>query len=72
MIATTVDSQLRSVEDALLHKFEGRVPRAKICSEFEASREQFRNVRIRQYVPVLVQHDTTARLRRLPEQANPS
>jgi hypothetical protein len=65
VITSTEDSQLHSVEDALLHKFEGRLPRAKITSEFQASQAQFRDARIRSYVPVLVQHDASARLRRL-------
>jgi hypothetical protein len=66
MIATTEDSQLRSIEDSLQHRFEGRLPATQVHREVEASRQQFQDARIRTYVPVLVQREALMRLRRLP------
>jgi hypothetical protein len=43
----TEDSQIRSVEDSLLRRFDGVVSHATVHAEVEASRERFRDARIR-------------------------
>jgi hypothetical protein len=66
VIERTEDSQLHSIEDALVRVFHGRVPDATIHAELEASRAHFRDARIRTFVPVLIHRETVDRLRRLP------
>lgn len=57
-------AQLRSVEEALLHKFGNRIPPETICAEVQRTATAFRDARVRTFVPVLIQHDVTSRLRR--------
>jgi hypothetical protein len=66
MIDRTEDSQLHSIEDALVRAFRGRISDATIHAELEASRAHFHDARIRTFVPVLIQRETVERLRRLP------
>ena len=66
MIERTEDSQLHSIEDALVRAFHGRIADATIHAELEVSRAHFRDARIRTFVPVLIQRETIDRLRRLP------
>jgi hypothetical protein len=63
----TEDSQIRSVEDSLLRKFDGRLSEEMVHAEVEATRAMFRDARIRTYVPVLIQREAVMRLRRLPQ-----
>lgn len=63
MLERNEESQIRSVEDSLLRRFEGRVPRTTVQSEVAATFQSFRDARIRTYVPVLVQREATNRLR---------
>ncbi len=69
VLERTEESQLRSIEDALLRRFEGRVPPATVRAEVRASKELFSDARIRNFVPVLVQREAAMRLRRLPARA---
>lgn len=55
---------MRSVEPALLRKFEGRVIRETICEEVQRPRTRLGNARIRTFLPVLVQNVATDTLRR--------
>jgi hypothetical protein len=63
----TEDSQIQSVEESLIRRFDGRVAEARVHAEVQATRELFREARIRTYVPVLVQREAAVRLRRLPQ-----
>jgi hypothetical protein len=65
VLQVTEESQIRSVEDSLLRRFDGMVPQAKVHAEVEASRALFRDARIRTYVPVLIQREAAVRLRSL-------
>ncbi len=56
-------TQMRSVEQALLRKFEGRVDRDTICAEVQRRTADLADARIRSFVPVLVQHAVTDALR---------
>ncbi len=57
-------AQMRSVEQALLRKFEGRLDRETICAEVRRRKASFADARIRSFVPVLVQRAVTDALRR--------
>jgi hypothetical protein len=67
LLEVTEDSQVRSIEDSLLRRFDGVVPQATVHAEVEASRAHFRDARIRTYVPVLIQREAAGRLRRRPQ-----
>ncbi len=66
MLQVTEESQIDSVEDALHRKFDAIVSPAKVHAEVQATRNSFRDARIRTYVPVLIQREVAVRLRRLP------
>lgn len=57
-------AQLRSVEDALLRKFEGRFGRDEICAEVQRTQSGFSSARVRTFVPVLIQRAVSESLRR--------
>ena len=67
MLQVTEDSQIRSVEDALLRRFDGLIPRGDRACRGRGSRAHFRDARIRTYVPVLVQREAAGRLRKIPQ-----
>jgi hypothetical protein len=64
-MATVLDetAQLRAVEQALARKFFGRVEDERIHREVEIGMIEFREARIRTYIPVLLQKRVTDRLR---------
>jgi hypothetical protein len=67
VLERTEESQIRSVEDALVRRFDGRVPAATVHAEVKASRELFDDARIRSFVPVLIQREAAMRLRKFPQ-----
>ena len=67
MLHVTEESQIRSVEDALHRKFDAIATPATVHAEVVASLDIFRDARIRNFVPVLVQREAAVRLRRLPQ-----
>jgi hypothetical protein len=69
VLQVTEESQIRSIEDSLLRRFDGMVPQARVHAEVEASRAMFRDARIRTFVPVLIQREAAVRLRSLPRGA---
>jgi hypothetical protein len=63
-IAADETTQLRLVEQQLLRAFAGRVPDEDICREVSAGMSDFRDARIRTFIPVLLQKRVADRLRR--------
>jgi uncharacterized protein (DUF4415 family) len=57
-------AQLRSVEEALIRKFEDRIGREEICAQVQRTSADFADARVRNFVPVLIQHAVTDALRR--------
>ena len=57
-------AQLRSVEEALIRRFEGQVSPDVICAEVARMRERFKSARVRTFVPVLIQNAVRDQLRR--------
>jgi hypothetical protein len=66
VLAMTEESQLRSIEEALVRNYGERLPQDRIHAEFEAARAAFADARIRNFVPVLIQRDAADRIRKLP------
>lgn len=56
-------AQLRAVEEALARKFSGQIADEQIHHEVEVGISEFRDARIRTYIPVLLQKRVTDRLR---------
>lgn len=59
-------AQVRLVEQALLRKFEDRVPAPVISYEVDAGMREFSGARIRTYVPILLHKLVVDRLREHP------
>ena len=67
MIDRNEDSQVRTTQQALLRAFDGQLPAVRIAEEIEAARAQFKDARIRTYVPVLIERSAKQRLRKLAQ-----
>jgi hypothetical protein len=61
-----MDDQLHRVADRLGSKYGDRAGGSEIESAVFAEAERYRDARIKQYIPVLVQHAVQERLRRRP------
>lgn len=55
-------SQLRSVEAALVEKFPA-IPAERVAAEIDRALHSYDGAKIRNFVPVLVQHEVTDTLR---------
>ncbi|HEX3705797.1 MAG TPA: hypothetical protein VHV76_04125 [Mycobacteriales bacterium] len=62
MIERTEESQVRIAQQALLRAFGGRLPAVRIAEEVEAARAQFKDAKIRTFVPVLIERSAKQRL----------
>jgi hypothetical protein len=62
-IAADETTQLHMVEQQLLRTFAGRVPDEDIYREVSAGMNDFRDARIRTFIPVLLQKRVADRLR---------
>jgi hypothetical protein len=63
VLQVTEESQMRSVEEALHRRFDATASPAKVHAEVAACLDSFRDARIRNFVPVLVQREAAGRLR---------
>jgi hypothetical protein len=61
----TEDSQMRSLTEALVRRFGGRLTDARVNDEVNACRRQFLSARIRTFVPLLVEREVIERLRKI-------
>jgi hypothetical protein len=61
-----MDDQLRRVADRLGHKYGDRAEGPEIQSAVFEEAERYRDARVKQYIPVLVQHAVQERLRHRP------
>jgi hypothetical protein len=61
-----LDDQLHRVIDSLGRKYSDRAARGEVERAVHEEAELFRDARVKQYVPVLVQHAVQERFRRRP------
>jgi ribosome assembly protein YihI (activator of Der GTPase) len=59
-----LDDQLHRVADRLGHKYGDRAAGSEIESAVFQEAERYRDARVKQYIPVLVQHAVQERFRR--------
>jgi hypothetical protein len=55
--------QLEQVEDRLIRRFGGQVPKQRISKEFSAAVARFAKAPVRTFVPVLIQREVSDTLR---------
>jgi ribosome assembly protein YihI (activator of Der GTPase) len=63
-----MDDQLRRVADRLGSKYGDRAAGTEIQSAVFEEAERYRDARVKQYIPLLVQHAVQERLRHRPTQ----